>query len=330
MNVPYKLRYVNQLVGAFILLTAAALLIVAVVAVRRQAIFVPEYRIYAYLPEAILDGVREGTEVIVLGRVAGNVENLAYVDPREDGSNVQLTLAIKETFQHEIFTDSVANLRRKLAGAGEAYLEISRGPRHREVLSPSGTLQMFAEAEPTSELKRLAGMIDDVRGYFENTQNSMIDAFSKVQELAEDVQHTNRRLQTVVDDVQDFSPRLSPLAEKTDQVLSDFKEFSPKLKSLADQAETVIGDLQAFSPRLDPLADKADEFFKTSNEVAENLRRETEDLRGSGESLHDGIEGAQQVIDGLRHHWLLRRYIDTSGGDVTISPSEIGQGPAWP
>jgi len=330
MNASYKLRYVNQLVGAFILLTAVALVLMAIVVIRRQALFVPEYRIYSYLAEIDLDGIREGTDVIVLGRIAGEVEMIEYVPLRADGTNVQLTLSVKETFRSEVFVDSVIYLRRKLAGAGEAYLEINRGPRHDEILPSEGALELIIEPEPASELARITGMMDDIRGYFENVQDSMISAFGELEEASEGVQSSNDRLQTVITDFQDFSPRLSPLAEKTDRVLSDFEEFSPKLNSLAIQAEDVLDDLQDFSPRLDPIADEADRFFETSNEVANNLRRETEDLRGSGEMLRDGLDGAQEVIDGLRRHWLLRRYIDTSGGEAYISPSEIGRGHVWP
>ena len=330
MNNSFKLRYVNQLVGAFILLTAATLVVVTIVAVRRQALFVPEYQIYSYLKESDLDGIRKGTEVIVLGRVAGHVETIEYVPVRADGANVQLTIALKETFRPEVFVDSVAYVRHKLAGAGEAYIEINRGPRHEQVLPPGGEIALRIEPEPASELKRITLMMDDIRGYFENVQHSMVRAFGELEQTADDIQQSNTRLQTVIDDLRDFSPRLSPLAEKTDEVLDDFKQFSPKMNTLADKADTVIDDLQAFSPRLEPIAEKADAFFDKSNAVAENLRRETEAMRGSGERLHDSLGGAQEVIDGLRRHWLLRRYIDTSGGEATISPSEIGRGPVWP
>lgn len=284
MTEPIRLRYVNQLVGAFILMIIALLLVGTVIVVRQQEIFVPEYEILAYIAEADLDGLRKGTEVLVLGRQAGEIDDIGYFDGERDGKNVRITMKIKETFRDEIFTDSVAHLKRRLAGAGEAYLEITRGPGHQTVLPTAGSLAVVTEPEPASELARITGMMDDIRGYFEDARDSMVDSFGRFGTAADAFGVTNERFQNVLVDLEDFAPRLTPLAEKSEAVL------------------------------------------EVSREVVDALRAETENLPGTVLKLQDDLDGAQEVIDGIRRHWLLRRYIDRGDAGTLISPSEVGRG----
>ena len=284
MNEPIRLRYVNQLVGAFILLIVALLLVGTVIVVRQQEIFVPEYEIFAFVAETELKGLGKGTEVLVLGRQAGEIDDIRYFDGERDGKNVRVSMKIKETFRDKIFTDSVAHLKRRLAGAGEAYLEITRGPRHQTVLPTRGDLKVVSEPEPASELARVTGMIDDIRGYFEDVRNSMVDAFDRFGTAADTFNASNEQLQGVLTELEDFAPRLTPLAEKSET------------------------------------------FLESSQEVVDALRAETENLPGTVLKLQDDLDGAQEIIEGIRSHWLLRRYIDRGDADTLISPSQMGRG----
>ncbi len=310
---PFKLRYVNQLVGSFVLLVVMLLLVVMVLLARRQDWFTPTYRVHTVIPEEQLDGIRKGTEVLLLGRRVGEVDHIEYID---HGRDIVVTLRIRTPFQGQIFDDSLLHLRHRLAGAGEAYLEIMRGPKSRRALADGESIRLVGAAEPAHELRRVAGMMDDIRQSFEDVRNAMVPAFEQFQATTQHIDDSNRQLQAVLRDLEKLTPRMHSLTDQAEGVL--------------DGGQQVVDDLREVTPRLEPLTRQTEEVLQTSQQVADNLRAESEELTGAAGRLQDGLEGAQDVIDGLKRHWLLRRWVDQGEPNRLIPPSDVGRAGSYP
>lgn len=311
MNAPTRLRYVNQVVGTFLIIVVLLVLAAVIIVSRERMFFAERYPFFAYVTEAELGGLLRGGEIFILGRRAGEVANIRYVtEPRADGRNVEIELAIRSPYQDEIFVDSVLHIRRRLSGVGEAFVEITRGPEHNVVLPPGGTIRFIAvEVTPTTEFGRITDMMGEIREDFRLTRESMVRAFDQFQVTNEQVGKSNERIQPVITDLQEFTPRLSPMADKSDRVLSDLEDFAP---------------------RLSPLAEKSDRVLDTTQEAAGRLRDEAEAFAGTGEKMHDGLDNANRVLEGMKRHWLLRRYIEQGKGDKMLSPAQYGGGGYWP
>lgn len=317
MNRPGKLRYVNQLVGSLVLLVGLLLLVALYWVARRQDWLVERYQVYALLPERDLDGLRPGSDVVMLGNRVGQIERLEYAPLDAQGTpQLQVVLSLRRDPKWPVYLGAELHVRRYLAGAGDAYLEIRRSSQTGRQLRDGDTLPMFVEGAATDRLSQVVDVMREIRQDFAAVRDSMVPAFERMRETVDHLDQTNDSLQSVVSDFQEFSPKLSPLADQTQQVL--------------DGSQRVVEDFQRFAPRLAPLADQAEQLIQTGQEAMETIRQETESLPGTVRQVREGVTGAQEVVDGLRSHWLLRRYIDRGDAQDTIAPAEVGRGGYWP
>lgn len=284
MNKPLRLRFVNQIVGVFVLFVAVALLVVIFLIGQRQEWGAPEYELHAVVQESELNDLRKGSEVLLLGQVVGKVEEIVY---SESGLSVNVTFSLRESYHDQIYEDSVAFIRRKLAGAGDAYVEIMRGPRRERRLEDGEQITLVPERDPTQDLELVVQSMDSIREAFQDVRNAMVPAFDQMTETVEELSDTNEKLSTILNDVGDVSPRLDEVVDQTQEVL------------------------------------------RGGQRVVNNLQRESEEFQGTSRQLQDGITGAQDVIDGLKRHWLLRRYVDQGDHSKTIPPAYVGRGGSW-
>jgi len=332
MNKPVKLRYANQLVGAFVLIVALFVAGIIIFVARQQEWGAPTFRLHAFIADEALDGLRKGTEVVLLGQKAGEISSIDYFyDPASPDNDLEITMVLRRVpFQEQILAGSEAHIRHHLAGAGDAYLEIKRGPRGGRVLDDGDILPIVPEPTTTDRFEEIEHKIERIALSFEAVRDSMLPALQNINTFAVQGQASNAQLQHVLSDFEDVSPRLRPLADKADAVLTDMENFTPRLDPLANQAQDVLADLQDVGPRLRPLTDRAQEVLDESKEITDSIRSETDQLSGTVRSVRDTVDSAQDVLDAMRSHWLLRRYIKQPHPDPTIPPAEVGRGDIWP
>lgn len=289
MNKSLKLRYVNQLVGSLVLAVVALLIVGLVLVARRQELFVRTYELRAALAEKDLGGLRQGSQVMLLGRVVGTLRAIEYApveDPQATG--LLLRLSMREDPEWPIYAGSVAQIKRHLAGAGEAFLEIQRPERQQQVLTNGDTIPIQLEPAATDRLDAVVTIMERIGRRFDEVRDSMVPAFEQFQSTTEHLDQTNSELGRVVGDFQQFSPQLAPLTAQARGVLD------------------------------------------ASQEVVDALREETDQLPGTVDQFQGNLSTAQDVLDGMRSHWLLRRYIDSPDESETIAPAAVGRGDIWP
>jgi len=327
MNKPYKLRYVNQLVGGFLLLVVLLVLAGVFLVARTQSWFTGRHDLVAYLPESQLDGLQRGTPIIVLGRPIGEISSISYAP---DGVDLAITLSINPAWRDQIFVDSQIRIRRRLAGAGEAYLEITRGLEHNRVATPDTPLAIISEPGPTDDLSKITEMFVDARDSIRLAQESITSGFVKLEDTAVQIDQSNAQLQEILNDVQEFSPRLTPLADEYEAMARDIRVTNEEVRQSNVQLQGALTDVQQVTPRLVPLANQAEQLLTTSQEVMSALQSETQSLPGTVDKFRDDLDGAQEVIDGMKQNWLIRRYIDPPQPSRMIPPSRVTPGGPWP
>lgn len=319
---PFRLRYVNQLVGSFVLLIVLLMVSGALLIAQRKDLFEARYNVLAFLAETELGGIAVGTNVYVLGQRAGQIRDIRYVtnsdvekyekytSPRgELENNVIIRIELNESVKSEVFVDSVGHVKRKLAGAGETYIDVVRGRRAQQPLEEGGVLRLVPSKEAGQELQEMVERLDKVKNAFEDVRDAMVPAFEKFEKAAENVDRTAGDIGTMSRDLSETS--------------HDFSETSREFRSVAE-------DFQEVTPRLGPLVDETQRTVNIAEDVFKSVREETDQLPGTVNQVHDTLDGAQDVIDGLRRHWLLRRYVDQDKRHKLISPSEVGRGGSWP
>jgi uncharacterized protein YukE len=100
------------------------------------------------------------------------------------------------------------------------------------------------------------------------------------------------------------------------QTSERFRATTQQISQSNRQLQNVLTDAEEVSPRLLPIAKQAEQLLQTSQVVADRLKNESESLPGTVNDFRDTIDGfqdtvgeAQEVIDGLRQNWLIRRHV---------------------
>ena len=80
MAKPFKFRYVNEIVGTFVLLIVVVLIVTVLLAGHAQEWFTPEYRYRLNFPEEGSLGIQAGSPVEILGTTVGKVRRVLVRD----------------------------------------------------------------------------------------------------------------------------------------------------------------------------------------------------------------------------------------------------------
>ena len=356
MTEPFKLRYVNQLVGAFLLIILVVLFLFVIYLIRAKELFVRALPYDLHITQEQLDGLRTGTEVHVLGQIAGRVTNIRYDN---GGSDLRVSLAIKETYAPAIFVDSVVRLRHKL-GVGEPFLEILRGPESREtlrVIPPATSARLATFVSDDDRVDQLAQQIERVRQSITNVELAMVPALAqisaaasttrervddsvapsarKVASASESVATSTQAMQNKVNMTLD---RFEASADRFDENLTQVNKtvrnleqesrttmegvressttFRESIKDVRDSSVSAFGELKSASTELKEVAEQ-------SQRIARTLEAETRDLPGLTSKMQQTVGDAQDVADALKRHWLLKRYLRPTTSSRQTSPAGV-------
>ena len=163
----FKFRYVNQIVGTFVILVVFALLVGIFLAGQAQQWFVTTHRYNLEFPPEGSLGIQENSQVVILGAVVGSVEKLS-VDPEGEMTG---RIAVKGDFYRFIREDSKAIVKKKFVVAGDSFIEITRG---------TGRL---LEAEETLVCEKDTEITEYLEIALENFQEALLPVADQAQEL---------------------------------------------------------------------------------------------------------------------------------------------------
>ena len=119
----FKFRYVNEIVGGFVILVVLLLLAGVLVAGNAQHWFDPMHEIdLDFPPEGSMD-LQKGAEVMLLGARVGSVQDILV----DDDGNITGSIRVRGSFMRFVRADSVALVKKKMVVTGDAYIELTRG-----------------------------------------------------------------------------------------------------------------------------------------------------------------------------------------------------------
>jgi len=208
-----RLRFVNEAVGALVLLALALFLAGVLLAGKAQGWFEGSIEINAVFMDA--EGkssaeqgsfdLQEGDEVKIRSARAGRVK---LIEPLDDGG-LKAVLEIKSRFHRYVRTDSVARVKKMFGLAGDAYLEISEGQSSE--IADGGSIPCYKDEELMEIAKKalaklelaVVPMLEQTSGVMSNANNiagsisggdGLIGAMINDPELSEDVRESIKRL----------------------------------------------------------------------------------------------------------------------------------------
>jgi ABC-type transporter Mla subunit MlaD len=327
MTEPFRLRFVNQIVGAFILGIVALMLVFVVYLVQAKELFTRSVAYEIHIEQSALDGLRQGTEVQMLGQDAGEITSIDY---SPHSNKVIVKLAINEPFKRKIFVDSTVHVRHKY-GVGESYLEILRGEKAATVLDMAEPIEIDA-ANFRADEDRIEQLRDEIRHIREMVEKSLTPTLESVRKTS-DVARQEVRAAAVpaFDEFRDASKRLGGASDVMhDRIQDTAAPAFARFGEASDAAKRSISDIVESVQRFEADSHETMASFRKSTEAfqkaSEKIERAADALPATTEKLDDTVGGAQDVIEGLKRNRLLKRYLRPENSSRQTPPSGIRGG----
>ena len=123
MTQKFKFRYVNEIVGGFVLLVFLLLLVGVLIAGHAQHWFEGMGEIdLKFPPEGSME-LQKGAEVMLLGAKVGSVQDINV----DDEGNITGSIRVRGPFMRFVREDSIALVKKKMVVTGDAFIELTRG-----------------------------------------------------------------------------------------------------------------------------------------------------------------------------------------------------------
>lgn len=285
MSKPFKFRYVNEIVGTFVLLVMLALVAGIILAGRAQDWFEKVHEIQLILPVEGSLGLQKGAEVQILGTSVGRVERIRV---RDDGSMSGL-MTVKGDFIRFVRADSRALVKKKFGVAGDSFVEITKGQG--ADLGDEPALVAVKDTELTEIAQDILKQIQD----------ATLPAIQEYTQLAADLRSADGPLMKLLAHLEQITGALERGEGSAGQLLRDpaaareIQRILAQVNSALAEVQKILADVKATTAQIPPMAAK--------------VGREVDDLPGTVVQTQETIREAERLIEGIQQHWIIRKYV---------------------
>jgi len=328
-----RLRYVHEVAGAIVLVTFLAALVVLGLTGRAQRWFEPVVEVRVRLPMDGSFGLREGSEVLVLGTTVGAVDQLTI-----DQDGITAVVTLRKAFAHFVRADSRAIVRRTFVVAGDAFLEITRGTG--APLGPGATIIASADLGPRETMQLV---IDQIRIEAIPTVQAIRKAVEESTALATQLRDPAGPLQQIIGSAQSLSSKLDKgdglvgrliadpaLADDAERLMRNTNVSVETLVALLDDVSAAAASLQKIAAQVEGQSDQIPEIVTSAKNIlnrtdalladvqtiaADGTRitsvaaAEAENFRGLAIQAQETLRQIERLIEGVQQHWLIRDYV---------------------
>jgi len=334
MAKPFKFRYVNEIVGGFVLLTIALLVAGVLLVGHYQEWFTPTYRVHLIFPaEGSLD-LRKGSEVKILGAVVGRVEKIHI----EEDDSMTGEMFIKGDAFRFVRTDSKVIVKKAFAVMGDSYIEVIKGKGAR--LADGGSLTVTKDTEIFEIAQQL---LNQVREAIIPLLGQIRLTAEEYGGLAADLRADDGPLIKLTDNLGGLITQLRSEEGPLMKILGDLQVISAGLKNgegtagkmlrdpaTADEVNKILGQVSDSIAQVEKILEDVKRTTVQLPPMAAKVGREADDLPGLVLQTQETIRQTERLIDGIQQHWLIRGYVPQPQPTQLIPPSEVAVPAAKP
>lgn len=302
----FKFRYVNEIVGGFVLLVCVLLLAGVIVAGRAQQWFEKMVEIeLRFPPEGSMD-LQKGAEVMLLGARVGSVQDILV----DDAGNITGSIRVRGSFMRFVREDTVALVKKKLVVTGDAFIELTRG-------SGAELPKTGAEipcVKDTEILQMVEEGLDVLLQEAENTLRLVNTAITEYTLLAENLNDPKTGLPQLMAQVDGLIGDIRRGEGIPAKVLND--------PAMADDLAGIVSQTEALLAKVNAMADDLRQVSGKLPAMADVLAGEVDHLPvviGESQTL---MRETILLLDGLQKHWFLRKYVESDdalrSGEVLV------------
>lgn len=365
MNVPNRLRFVNVLVGSFILVILLFLFVLLFYKLLISSEIKNSVDYHLFVTQEQLGSLAQDADVVILGKSVGQVGDIAFDDEKQ---KVKVTLRIKKDEQQKIFRDSEVLQQRRLT-VGEPIIVIRRPEKpgqELEPLPPGSELTNYVEmSDPIDDVvgevaevsKRFAAIQEDLRDGLEELSNSSArfrgtldqtadPALTETEKAAKSFLKTNEELrpkadttlQSVTNATKSLEKKIGDLTDKVDKLvdqnirttLNNIDKTTGNIDqaaaSIEKTSETTGEDVAKTLETIKEAAERVNQLAVDTQDLVRVLRGEANDLPGTTQRVNETVQDTQDLVGEVRSHWLLRRYSQKGKPSKQLAPSTIRGG----
>lgn len=294
----FKFRYVNEIVGGFVLLVFLLLLAGVLVAGKAQHWFEPMYEIeLRFPPEGSMD-LQKGAEVMLLGARVGSVQDILV----DDDGNITGSIRVRGSFMRFVREDSVALVKKKLVVTGDAFIELTRGTGA-ELPKTGGEI---AAEKDTEILQMLEEALDTLAMEAENTLRLVNTAILEYTMLAENLNDPEGPLLQLVANANGLLESIQKGDGLPARIIND-PELANQAAAIVAQTDELLAKMNAMAADLQLVVEKLPAMANTVAGEVDNLPV----LLGETQTL---MRESTVMLEGLQKHWFLRKYMESEDG----------------
>ena len=300
MNKPFKFRYVNEIVGGFVLLIVVALVVAVVLIGRAQQWFEPRFDLRVRFPAEGSEGIQKGAEVVILGTQVGNVQEIIVKD---DGS-MEGQLQIRGQFVRFVRQDSQAILKKKFGVAGDAFVEITRG------IGPA-----IDDGRLPAAAKKDIELLQMMQDLLENVRTAILPLLEQVTKAAEE--YTG-----LAADMRKPDGHLQQLLARLDEVATGLQKGEGTAGKLLKDPAT-IQSVDAAITNVTVTITTVNERLRQIEAILADVKKTTGTLPETMLQAQDTLRETEVLIEGVQKHWLLRSYMEQAPSSERIDPADV-------
>ena len=299
----FKFRYVNEIVGGFVLLVVFLLLVGVLVAGHAQHWFEAMYEInLRFPPEGSMD-LQKGGEVMLLGAKVGSVQDILV----DDAGSITGTIRVRGSFMRFVRADSIALVKKKLVVTGDAFIELTRG-KGAELPRTGGEIWCMKDTEI---VQMLEDTVQDIQKKVEETVGLVNAAIIEYTKLAAGMNDPQGNLQLLLANSNGLLEDIRKGEGLPAKVLND-PAMAQDVAGIVAEAQALMVKVNAMAAELQTVVAKLPPMVDTVGGEVDNLPV----LTGDAQTL---MRETTVLLDGLQKHWLLRKYM---GSDEAIRSEE--------
>ena len=300
----FKFRYVNEIVGGFVILIVLLLLAGVLVAGHAQHWFDPMREIdLTFPPEGSMD-LQKGAEVMLLGARVGSVQDILV----DDAGNITGSIRVRGSFMRFVRADSIALVKKKMVVTGDAFIELTRGSGVE--LPESGAA--IACVKDTEILQMLEEALNTLAVEAENTLRLVNRAIEEYTLLAENLNDPSNGVPQLMGQVNGLLEEVRKGEGLPAKVIND-PALAEDVSGIVAQAGDLMEKVNAMAAELQKVVEKLPVMADTLSGEVDNLPV----VIGDTQAL---MRETTVLLEGLQKHWLLRKYM---GSDDAFRAEEV-------
>jgi phospholipid/cholesterol/gamma-HCH transport system substrate-binding protein len=317
----FSIRFADQIVGTFVILALAILVVVILMLGRSQRWFVRDNQYYSYFSSA--NGLSANMAVQFKGFTIGHVKKITLTSDDQ----VEVIFSIFAEHQHRVREGSLVELQASPIGLGNTFI-FHPGKGEEELLEWSVIHDINSRDAARLTETGLADKpvsTDSIGNIITNVENITNDVSKVINDLSENIDPLLRDLSVITSDVTlitgDLSRQISPIIAGLAPIISDIEKITNQLSSPEGTVMSLLDQHGPLLGNIDKTLNSVSEIMKSLENTAEFIPTQLPQIMILISQLNSTLVEVQKTVTALNNNPLLRggipEVIETSPGAAT-------------